>query len=242
MYEYPVYARLAAERPMITAYNLAIKDIAHPPVIHRVLRTDGRILVHAWDEIMVAGVKVTVHDEQGKLLEVGDAVQQEKDWWEYTLQAEGRVSATAWDIPGNKVHTERKSSIPGDSHLGPEEAKSLATCNWDCVDCHLFGEPPVERARRAFFTPPGLPQRGGERHNPCREGHKAISDPEYKSSVPASGVGVVGDCHLAPPGPAHSFPGGNCSKGMEGILFCPDRQRSGLLFVRIGNLGIAFRC
>jgi hypothetical protein len=47
-----------------------------------------------------------VHDEQGRLLEAGDAFQFQKDWWEYTPQAEGRVSACAWDLPGNKVHME----------------------------------------------------------------------------------------------------------------------------------------
>jgi hypothetical protein len=104
--EYPIYAQLAADLPMINAYNLALKDISHPPVIHRVLRKDGRILVNASDEIMVSTVRVLVHDGQGKLLEVGDGVQQEKDWWEYTPQAEGRVSVTAWDLPGNKVQME----------------------------------------------------------------------------------------------------------------------------------------
>jgi hypothetical protein len=76
------------------------------PIIHRALRKDGHILVHASDEIMVAGVKVTVRDAQEKLLEVGDGVQQEKDWWEYTPQAEGMVSVSAWDLPGNQVHME----------------------------------------------------------------------------------------------------------------------------------------
>ena len=105
-HEYPIYAELAADLPMITAFNLAIKDISHPPVIYRVLREDGRILVNAWDEISVAGVRVMVHDEQGRLLESGDAVQQQKNWWEYVPKAEGRISASAWDIPGNKVHRE----------------------------------------------------------------------------------------------------------------------------------------
>jgi hypothetical protein len=103
---YPIYEELAADLPMITAYNLAIKDISHPPVIHRVLRQEGRILVQASDEIMVAGVKVTVRDEQGKLVEVGDAIQQEKDWWEYTPQVEGKVSVSASDLPGNQVRIE----------------------------------------------------------------------------------------------------------------------------------------
>ena len=42
---YPIYAELAADLPMVNAYNLAIKDISHPPVIYRILREGGRILV-----------------------------------------------------------------------------------------------------------------------------------------------------------------------------------------------------
>jgi hypothetical protein len=103
-HHYPIYAEQAAGLPMITAYNLALKDISHPPVIHRILREDGRILVNASDEILVAGVRVMIHDEQGKLVEAGDAVQQQKDWWEYMPKLEGRVSALAWDLPGNKAH------------------------------------------------------------------------------------------------------------------------------------------
>ncbi len=103
---YPIYEELAADLPMINAYNLAIKDISHPPVIYRVLREDGRILVNAWDEIQVAGVRVMVHDEYGKLVEAGDARQTQKDWWEYVPECKGRVSVTAWDLPGNKVHME----------------------------------------------------------------------------------------------------------------------------------------
>jgi hypothetical protein len=103
-HHYPIYAELAAGLPMITAYNLALKDISHPPVIHRILREDGRVLVNASDEILVAGVWVMIHDEQGKLVEAGDAVQQVKDWWEYMPKLEGRVSALAWDLPGNKAH------------------------------------------------------------------------------------------------------------------------------------------
>jgi hypothetical protein len=102
-HQYPIYAELAAQRPMITAYNLALKDISHPPVIHRILQKDGRIRVQASDEIQVAGVRVAVHDEQGKLLEVGDAILQQKDWWEYIPKSAGRISVSAWDIPGNKV-------------------------------------------------------------------------------------------------------------------------------------------
>ena len=105
-HEYPIYAELADKLPMITAYNLAIKDIAHPPVIHQVQRKGRRILVNASDEIKVAGVRVSVHDEKGKLLEAGDAKPVKKDWWEYIPKAKGKISAAAWDIPGNKVRME----------------------------------------------------------------------------------------------------------------------------------------
>ncbi len=100
---YPIYAELAADLPMVNAYNLAIKDISHPPVIHRVLREDGRIWVNASDEISVDKVTVRIHDENGKLVEAGDAHQTQKDWWEYTPTAAGRISVSAYDIPGNKA-------------------------------------------------------------------------------------------------------------------------------------------
>jgi hypothetical protein len=100
---YPIYEELAADLPMVNAYNLAIMDISHPPVIYRVLWEEGRILVNTWDEIMVSRVTVRIHDEQGRLLEVGDAHQTQKDWWEYTPQAAGRISVTACDLPGNKA-------------------------------------------------------------------------------------------------------------------------------------------
>jgi hypothetical protein len=103
---YPVYEELAANLPMVNAYNLALKDISHPPVIHRVVREDGRILVNAWDEILVSHVRVQVHDPNGKLLEAGEAHLAQKDWWEYTPTAAGRVSAIAFDLPGNKARME----------------------------------------------------------------------------------------------------------------------------------------
>ena len=41
-HEYPIYAELAAGRPMITAYNMALSDFFHAPVIHRILRKEFR--------------------------------------------------------------------------------------------------------------------------------------------------------------------------------------------------------
>jgi hypothetical protein len=55
---------------------------------------------------MVASVRVRIHDERGKLVEVGDAQQTQKDWWEYTPQAAGRIAVSAYDLPGNKASME----------------------------------------------------------------------------------------------------------------------------------------
>jgi hypothetical protein len=103
-HEYPIYAQLAAERPMVHAYNMALSDISHPPVIHRVLRKEGRILVQASDDVMVHRVKVDIRDEQGRLLEWGEAVHLEGDMWEYTAKIEGKkLIVRAFDIPGNSA-------------------------------------------------------------------------------------------------------------------------------------------
>ena len=104
---YPIYAELAAGRPMVTAYNMAISDAAHPPVIQRLLRRDGRILVQAWDEVMVAGVRVTVRDAAGQLLESGNACQVENR----VVESPGvdpcpelPIRATVWQIPAFRTN------------------------------------------------------------------------------------------------------------------------------------------
>jgi hypothetical protein len=79
-HEYPNFYELTDERPMITAYNMAMSYIADPPIIHMVQWKDARILVNASDEISVSSVRVHIHDVQGRLLEVGDAHQTRKDW------------------------------------------------------------------------------------------------------------------------------------------------------------------
>jgi hypothetical protein len=99
---HPVYAELAAVTPMKTAYNFAVSDWWHAPEIHRIERKHGRILVEASDNILVSGVRVTVLDQDGGVLERGEAVRGEGDWWEFASQAEGaKVIAEAWDLPKN---------------------------------------------------------------------------------------------------------------------------------------------
>ena len=100
----PIYAELAAATVMRTAYNFALSDWWHAPVIHRIQRHEGRILVEATDNVMVARVQVTVLDGEGNVLEKGDAAKGTGDWWEfpYRSEAEGKkIVAQAWDLPRN---------------------------------------------------------------------------------------------------------------------------------------------
>jgi hypothetical protein len=101
--EYPVYAQLAADQPMLTPYNIALSDISHPPVIHRIIRRDGRIRVQASDNVSVEKVSVSVRDEHGRLLEWLEAIHVESDWWECVPTLDGKIAAQAWDIPGNRA-------------------------------------------------------------------------------------------------------------------------------------------
>jgi hypothetical protein len=100
----PIYAELAAAAIMRTAYNFFISDWFHPPVIQRVEKQEDHILVEATDNIMVARVKVTVFDQEGKVLEAGEAVKGDGDCWEFTPQAQGsQIQAEAWDLAGHKA-------------------------------------------------------------------------------------------------------------------------------------------
>ena len=101
----PVYAQLA-EGTMLNAYNVAVRDWFHPPVIHRLGRYGGAIRIWATDDVQVAGVQVSILDENGAVLETGEAAQGRGDWWEYVPAAQGQIVAEARDLPGNKVKME----------------------------------------------------------------------------------------------------------------------------------------
>jgi hypothetical protein len=97
----PIYAELAKQKNK-TAYHLARTDWFNPPVIHEVRLKENIIRVQASDNIMVTKVIITIRDEQGKLLEAGEAIRQEGDWWEYIPHITGKtITAEAWDLPGN---------------------------------------------------------------------------------------------------------------------------------------------
>ncbi len=98
----PIYAELAAADPMRNAYNFAISDWFKPPVIQRVERRGKHIRVEATDNIQVARVRVTLLDEEGKVLEKGECTKGKGNWWTFTPSATGHtIVAEAWDLPRN---------------------------------------------------------------------------------------------------------------------------------------------
>ncbi len=97
----PLYAERAATQSMVNSYNLALGDALKPPVIHCIEKKAGCIRVKVTDNLLVSRVRVSVLDENGRVLERGDAVKRRGDWWNYTPQVEGKViRAEAWDLPG----------------------------------------------------------------------------------------------------------------------------------------------
>ena len=102
---HPIYARLA-EGTMKNAYNVAMGDWFHPPVIERLGRYGAAVRIWATDDVQVVGVSVSVLDESGRVLEQGEAVQGRGNWWEYVPSVTGKVVAEARDLPGNRVKVE----------------------------------------------------------------------------------------------------------------------------------------
>src|SRR5689334_12887415 len=50
----PIYAQLK-EGTTMTAYNIALADYFHPPVIHAVKHEGSRVRIHATDDVLVTG-------------------------------------------------------------------------------------------------------------------------------------------------------------------------------------------
>ena len=98
----PVYQERADATPTWTAYNHAMYDWFHPPQIGCLAQEPGRILVDATDDVLVTKVCVTLLDGEGCVLEKGEAVREEGDWWEFVTPLVGKtVIAEARDLPGN---------------------------------------------------------------------------------------------------------------------------------------------
>ena len=101
----PIYAQLAAGT-MKNAYNVALGDWFHPPVIHRVERHGRVIRIRARDDVMVKSVQVMILNERGKAVEKGEAIKGRGDWWEYVPAAKGSVVVEARDLAGNVTKKE----------------------------------------------------------------------------------------------------------------------------------------
>ena len=98
----PVYQERAEATPTWTAYNHAMYDWFHPPRIGCLAQEQGHILVEASDDVLVTRVKITILDNEGCVLETGEATRKEGDWWEFASPAVGKtVVAEARDLPGN---------------------------------------------------------------------------------------------------------------------------------------------
>lgn len=106
----PRYAMLAAGT-MKTAYNIALSDWFHAPVIHAVEVHEGRVRVSASDDGCVAQVRVSLFDGQGKMLEQGEAVQMNGLWWEYAPtalpDAWAKLNVEVRDLAGNGTSAEK---------------------------------------------------------------------------------------------------------------------------------------
>ena len=101
----PIYAQLAAGT-IQSPYNWALSDWFHPPIIHSIERKEGRIRVHATDNVLVAKVVVSILDEDGNVVETGEGIKSEGDWWEVACASEGKILAEASDLAGNVANME----------------------------------------------------------------------------------------------------------------------------------------
>ena len=96
----PLYAKLA-EGTSKNAYNIALSDWFHAPVIHEVSREAGRIRVNVTDNVQVANVRITIRDVQGQTLEQGEAVHVNDSWWKFETSTQGKLIVEAFDLAGN---------------------------------------------------------------------------------------------------------------------------------------------
>jgi hypothetical protein len=99
-----------------SAYNIAIADFFHAPVIESIdvsayKGVVGNVIrIRAWDDFKVTGVHVVIANSDGTLVEEGDAVKQsnELDWLFTAKKANAtltgdKITVTATDLPMNKT-------------------------------------------------------------------------------------------------------------------------------------------
>ena len=98
----PLYVHVA-EQTGQPAYNIALSDWFHAPVIREITRLADRIHVDARDNVLVTKVVITISGEQGQNLKQGEAVRIDGAGWEYTasIPEEGTILVEAFDLAGN---------------------------------------------------------------------------------------------------------------------------------------------
>ena len=106
----PIYAELAAGT-MKNAYNIALSDFFHAPKIHRVEVKGGAVRIQASDNVRVTSVKVKILNEEGSVLEQGEALPADEHWWSYKpqtpLKGKLKVEVQAYDLAGNVTRDEK---------------------------------------------------------------------------------------------------------------------------------------
>lgn len=105
-----------AEGTAMSSYNVAMADWFHAPEIHEIDIENwhgqaGEIIrIRAMDDVKVTLVKVVITDENGNVVEQGEAQQAEGAWWTYTATAaapeNARIVVSARDLPGHITQME----------------------------------------------------------------------------------------------------------------------------------------
>ena len=105
------YTSMAKERNMPNAFNVAVADFFHAPVIGAVEVSAGagfRLSARVTDDFWVSSVEVQVYDASGMLLEKGQAsMQVSRIDWLYTSTSSFPPGCScevkAYDLPGNET-------------------------------------------------------------------------------------------------------------------------------------------
>ena len=100
----PIYQKRAGKTGL-SASNIAHSDWCHGPVIHEVARRSGCIRIDASDNVHVARVQVTISDEQGNVLEQGEAGRV-YGCWEFKTSTKGTILVEVWDLARNLARQE----------------------------------------------------------------------------------------------------------------------------------------
>jgi hypothetical protein len=101
----PVY-QAQAKKTRRSASRIAHSDWSKGPVIRKVFPGWGGFRIAVHDNVHVARVRVTITDEQGEVLEQGEARHLHQDWWVFETKNEGTLLVEAWDLAGNLARLE----------------------------------------------------------------------------------------------------------------------------------------